>query len=38
MADTDYGGKTSPSVEGLARTPISFSEFAKTADWTKVLV
>ncbi|KAJ7769228.1 hypothetical protein B0H14DRAFT_2967708 [Mycena olivaceomarginata] len=31
-------GKTSPSVEGLARTPISFSEFAKTADWTKVLV
>ncbi|KAJ7885726.1 NAD(P)-binding protein [Mycena olivaceomarginata] len=31
-------GKISPSVEGLARTPISFSEFAKTADWTKVLV
>ncbi|KAF8131260.1 hypothetical protein K438DRAFT_1999070 [Mycena galopus ATCC 62051] len=30
-----YGGKASPSVGGLAT--ISFMEFAKTADWSKVL-
>ncbi|KAF8182504.1 NAD(P)-binding protein [Mycena galopus ATCC 62051] len=31
-----YGGKPSPSIAGLAR--ISFTEFAKAADWSKVLV
>ncbi|KAF7348434.1 NmrA domain-containing protein [Mycena venus] len=32
-----YGGKTTSSVDGLARTPRSWAEFAKTADWSKVL-
>ncbi|KAJ7769234.1 NAD(P)-binding protein [Mycena olivaceomarginata] len=32
-----YGGKASPSVEGLFRTPTSWFEYAKTADWSKVL-
>ncbi|KAJ7615022.1 NAD(P)-binding protein [Mycena polygramma] len=33
-----YGGKATSSVEGLARPPLSFFEFVKTADWSKYLV
>ncbi|KAJ6571896.1 NAD(P)-binding protein [Mycena capillaripes] len=33
-----YGGKAISSAEGLARPPLPFIEFAKTADWSKVLV
>ncbi|KAF7326373.1 NmrA domain-containing protein [Mycena venus] len=33
-----YGGKATSNVEGLPRTPLSLIEFAKAADWSKVLM
>ncbi|KAJ7221850.1 NAD(P)-binding protein [Mycena haematopus] len=31
-----YGGKSTSDVEGLAKPPLSFKEFAKAADWSKI--
>ncbi|KAJ6510575.1 NAD(P)-binding protein [Mycena sanguinolenta] len=33
-----YGGQTTDSREGLARPTRTFAEFAKDADWSKILV
>ncbi|KAF7348475.1 NAD(P)-binding protein [Mycena venus] len=33
-----YGGEATSSVEGLAKHPLSFREFAKAEDWSKVFM